>query len=94
MIPLSIVTENSQNLFSYSYPSLMCSVEDEVTCPPGQFCKDGHCVCGVSPYNVIVCRGTHSFKLKYYSATFNEDKNLTEIGYGLLLLRNMQLGLF
>ena len=42
-------------------------------------------MCGVSPYNVIVCRGTHSFKLKYYSATFNEDKNLTEIGYGLSL---------
>ena len=84
VIPLSVVTENSQNLVSYSYPSLMCSVEDEVTCPPGQFCKDGLCVCGVSPYNVIVCHGTHSFQLKYYSATFNEDKNLTEIGYGLL----------
>ena len=55
VIPLSVVTENSQNPVSYSYPSLMCSVEDEVTCTPDQFCKDGHWVCGVSPYYIIVC---------------------------------------
>ena len=60
--------------------SLTCSVEDELACPPGQFCTDGHCVCGVSPYNILVCRGAHSFKLRYYCATFNEQKNLTEMG--------------
>ena len=60
--------------------SLTCSVEDELTCPPGQFCKDSHCECGVSPYNLIVCRGAHSFKVKYQCVTFNEQKNVTEIG--------------
>ena len=35
-----------------------------------------------------MCHGTHSFKLKYYCATFNEDKNLTEIGYCLPVQSN------
>ena len=50
-------------------------------CPPGLFCKEGHCECGkVYPNNLIHCNGTRSFVLKYTCVTFHEDTQLTSVG--------------
>ena len=59
-------------------PPLTCS---ENNCPPGLFCKEGHCECGkVYPSNLIHCNGSRSFVLKYTCVTFHEDTQLTSIG--------------
>ena len=51
-------------------------------CQTGLFLKDGHCRCGVYPYNTIYmyCNGTHSFLLSRYCATFDDKNQLLSIG--------------
>ena len=42
-------------------------------CPPGLFCKEGHCKCGVYPDNIIRCNGTDLFVLRYFCVTFDTN---------------------
>lgn len=56
--------------------SLLSSDDVKEACPPGLFCKEGHCECGVYPYNKIVCDGTHSFLQKFTCATFDDKEKV------------------
>ena len=58
--------------------SLACSMED--VCPPGMFCKNGSCRCGVYPSKFLSCNGTGSSVLRYNCVTFDQSKNLTVVG--------------
>ena len=49
-------------------------------CQTGLFFKDGHCRCGVYPYNTMYCNGTHSFLLSRYCATFDDNNQLLSVG--------------
>lgn len=59
-------------------------------CQTGLFLKDGHCKCGVYPYHIMYCNGTHSFLLNRYCATFDEENRLLSAGF---CLHNSQLHL-
>ena len=58
--------------------SVACSETHGDSCPPGLFCKEGHCECGVYPHNIITCNGTISSLLDYYCATV--ENNITLVG--------------
>ena len=58
---------------------LECSLAER--CPPGLFCKHGHCECArVYPHNFITCNGTRSFLTSSFCVTYDEDKSLVGIG--------------
>ena len=61
--------------------SVACSETHGDSCPPGLFCKEGHCECGKYPHNIITCNGTSSSLLSFYCATFDEDSNITLVGH-------------
>ena len=60
--------------------SLTCSKDQEDACPPGLFCKEGQCECGVYPNYIVSCNGTTSSVLQYNCATFNEEKKVVLVG--------------
>ena len=60
--------------------AIACSETPGDGCPPGLFCKEGHCTCERYPHNIITCNGTSSSLLNYYCATFDEDSNITLVG--------------
>ena len=64
--------------------SLECSGPDNSSCPPGLFCKHGHCECGVYPPIIMTCNGT----VEEFLATFSEDK---VIGSSLYSWRNVSI---
>ena len=64
-----------------SNESLTCSEVHGDLCPPGLFCKEGHCQCGAHPDKIIRCYGTSSFVLKGYCATFDSNSSSISIGY-------------
>ena len=63
-----------------SNESLPCSNKHPDSCPPGLFCVDGHCKCGVYPENTIACNGTDSFTFAYYCVTFDEEREVISMG--------------
>ena len=60
--------------------SWLCSSENDDTCPPGLFCENGECECGVYPHHFISCNGTISKVLRSYCVNFDLAKNLTLVG--------------
>ena len=81
----SITPSPSKQAWSYeanapSNGSLLCTNIRPDSCPPGLFCVDGHCECGVYPYNAITCNGTDSFALQYNCVTFDEVKGVFSVG--------------
>ena len=71
--------------FNFSIP---CSEAGDL-CPPGLFCVDGHCKCGVYPKYIMKCNGTNAMLLIGYCATFNQDLNITSVGECLQISRNI-----
>ena len=69
--------------------SLTCSDKKGVSCPPGLFCKEGLCECGVYPYKIVRCNGTLAFIQKSDCATYSEDRNLTLAGSCISVLWNV-----
>ena len=49
-------------------------------CPPGLYCMEGQCECGVYPDDIIRCNGTRSLILNCNCATFDEERNSTLVG--------------
>ena len=71
----------SQQVFTSDSVALSCSSVYKDSCPPGLFCRKGHCECGkVYPENFISCNGTRSSLFNYYCLTFDEDTKLTFVG--------------
>ena len=69
--------------------SLPCSEAGDLVCPPGLFCVDGHCKCGVYPKHIMKCNGTDSMMLTTYCATFNQNSNMTSVGDCLQISHNI-----
>ena len=70
-----------QSSGSYADQPLVCSEKLEESCPPGLFCKHGHCQCAKEyPHNFITCNGTRSFLASYFCVTYDEDKHLVGMG--------------
>ena len=57
-----------------------CLIDQEDSCPPGLFCKEGQCECGVYPNYIVSCNGTTSSVLHCKCATFNEEKKVVLAG--------------
>ncbi len=74
-----VIKEPQRCSNSCSNVSLACS-EEEDGCPPGMFCNNGSCECGVYPNKFISCNGTSSSVLRYNCVTFDKSKNLTVVG--------------
>ena len=79
-ISLLSVQDSTQCLDTCYNRSVACSETRGDSCPPGLFCKEGHCECGQYPDNIITCNGTSSSLLNYYCATFDEDNNVMLVG--------------
>jgi len=59
------------------------SCSDDQMCPPCFFCEEGHCKCGPTlPNAIIACddKMLTTSVLDCYCATYNEDRNVTQIG--------------
>ena len=70
-----------QSSGSYADQPLVCSEKLEESCPPGLFCKHGHCECAKEyPHNFITCNGTRSFLTSYFCVTYDEGKHLVGMG--------------
>ena len=69
--------------------SSTCASVHQDTCPPGLFLKDqGKCECAkVYPRKMMICNGTRSFLVKFYCATYDEERNLTLFGSCLHIYR-------
>ena len=82
---LALLHDHLQNLHSNygstqpSNRSLPCSNMHPDSCPPGLFCVDGRCECGVYPFNDITCNGTDSFTLQYYCVTFDREQQVISV---------------
>ena len=77
--------DTSEPAWSYgatppSNGSLACSDMHPHSCPPGLFCVDGLCECGVYPYNDVTCNGTDSYALQYYCVTFDVEQQEISVG--------------
>ena len=59
---------------------LPCSTKKGISCPPGLFCKEGQCKCGVYPHGIVRCNGTLAFVQRSDCVTYSEDRNLTLAG--------------
>ena len=59
---------------------VQCSEMSPDTCPPGMFCNDTHCECGVYPDRFISCNGSSTMILRSFCVSFNSSKNLTLVG--------------
>ena len=77
---LSNMEQSTQYFDTCCNRSVACSETPGDSCPPGLFCKKGHCKCGRYPHNIITCNGTSSSLLDYYCATVDEDSNITLVG--------------
>lgn len=85
VITVSSASGNNGSLLLQTYPDFYynnCSNKDG-GCPPGLFCVDGHCECGVYPEGgIIQCSGGCGSSvqvLKIYCATFDLERNLTSV---------------
>ncbi len=79
----SLYSDDNQCLLnSCPHGPLPCSDEESDACPPGLFCKGGHCECGVYPNNYIQCdNSSHtSMVLRSFCVNFDEQRNLTLVG--------------
>ena len=63
-----------------SNETMSCSEFDVDSCPPGLFCNDSHCECGVYPNHFISCNGSSAKVLRYFCVTFDSMSNLTVVG--------------
>ena len=90
---LTTIPAKSMNIWQEVYlkshcnDSLMCS--ENYSCPPGLFCEEGACQCADHyPHTIINCNGTSSSLLKYYTATWDGDRNVTLTGAGVYTIDN------
>ena len=60
--------------------SLRCSDSQSEFCPPGLFCVNSYCKCGVYPDNIISCNGTAAVVMRNYCVTFDKVRNATSVG--------------
>ena len=70
------------------------SCSDDQMCPPCFFCEEGHCKCGPTlPNAIIVCddKMMTTSVLDCYCATYNEDRNVTQIGACIYNCGNINL---
>lgn len=98
LTPISIITAaviittsasekyNSNGSLLLSYPDFYynCSNRNYGDCPPGLFCVDDHCECGVYPEgDVVRCSGSCGLPdvqiLENYCATFDFKRNLISV---------------
>ena len=49
-------------------------------CPPGMFCENGRCSCGVYPNNLIKCNGTRTFIQDYNCLGYDDEKGIVVVG--------------
>ena len=73
-------TDPPQHSSLCSNTTLSCSEATPDSCPPGLFCKQGECECGVYPYEIVKCNGTRAFVALYDCPSFDPDKNVTVVG--------------
>lgn len=85
---LADVEQMSQCSDSCSSGPIPCSETHADTCPPGLFCKKGHCECGTYPDKMISCNGTSSMVLRYNCVTFDESKGVTLVGNCVHIMNN------
>ena len=49
-------------------------------CPPGMFCENGQCKCGVYPNNIIYCNKTRTFIQDFNCPGYDEKSNVVVVG--------------
>ena len=81
----AIAAENSleYTALTENFPNALRLPCSGISCPPGLFCKEGECQCGVYPHGIVRCNGTLAFVQRSDCVTYSEDRNLTLAGYCL-----------